>query len=277
MPFDRHNLPATRPVLISVPHAGRQYPDDRRALRLPLNRLTALEDRYADMLVDRAIAQGTPAIVARIPRLWIDLNRSESDMDLAMVGTGMSGRPPLSAKIRGGLGLIPRKIAASGEIWHLPLSHDDVRMRISQYHRPYHAEIAAALTSAKRRFGAALLLDVHSMPPLNDKNAPGIVIGDRFGAGAASWLTEAAVVFFQSQGLRVAINAPYPGGHIVGHHPCPAANVHALQVEVDRTLYLDANRDAPGPGLARMQTILTGLVNTLTEELLADGTAIAAQ
>lgn len=276
MPFDRYNLPPTRPVIVSIPHAGRLYPADHSALRLPLGRLAALEDRHADLLAATAIAEGCPAIVARMPRLWIDLNRPEGDLDPGMTGTGRIGAP-LSSKVRGGLGLIPRRVGSSGEIWRLPLVHDDVRRRIESVHRPYHAEIAAALTGARSRFGAALLLDLHSMPPIAQPDAPDIVIGDRFGASASPWLTEAAAAFLAGRGMSVAVNAPYPGGHIIAHHANPAANIHALQIEFDRRLYLDAKLESAGPGLRHMQTLLTGLVGALTDELLAGSAAIAAQ
>ncbi|HET9510030.1 MAG TPA: N-formylglutamate amidohydrolase, partial [Sphingomonas sp.] len=186
--FDRLGpaLPSS-PVVLSVPHAGRDYPDalvDR--LRVPLDHLRPLEDRHVDTLA-LAARKGEIAVVAQRPRAWIDLNRSERDRDPRIdLGAGRFGAPHLSSRVRGGLGLIPRRATAGTEIWVSAWSADEVAARILADHRPYHAAVAQALAAAHARFGVAVLLDLHSMPPLAGKEPARIVIGDRFGRTAAA-------------------------------------------------------------------------------------------
>lgn len=277
-PFDSVNAATPRgPVILSVPHAGRRYPDCQAMLRVPIAQLSSLEDRHADLLAANAIAEGATAIIARTPRLWIDLNRAEADLDPAMVAGTPRSPVPLSVKVRGGLGLVPRRLAGTGDIWRTPLARADLDARIATIHRPYHAALAAVLTAAHARFGAALLLDIHSMPPLRTPGAPEVVIGDRFGASAAPRLTAAAETVLAESGLRIAVNTPYAGGHIVAHHAKPASGFHAMQIEVDRALYLDRHLDGPGHGLARMQRTIARLVAALGEALLDDAQALAAE
>ncbi len=261
------------PILLSVPHAGRDYGAAMVAqLRVPLVSMRPLEDRYADRLIETATA--IPTIIARTPRLLIDLNRAPDDLDPDMIRGGY-GRLA-SAKARAGLGLIPTRLWGVGPLWRAPFDPADIAARLRDVHTPYHDAIARALDVARLRWGATLLVDLHSMPPINGDDGPDIVIGDRFGASASSQLTATAESLLKSMGFRVAINAPYAGGYIVSRHAKPHAGIHALQIEVDRRLYLDAALDQPGPGLARMQRTILNLVEALNEELTA-GIAQAAE
>ena len=276
--FHCSNLtPLTAPVLLSVPHGGRDYdPALLAALRVPASAIRPLEDRFADRLADGAVAASVPAIIATLPRLAIDLNRGPDDLDPDSVCGGARRGSPPSAKARGGLGLIPTRLAGVGPLWRKPFAVEDVAARLRDAHTPYHAVLAGALAEAKRRWGAALLIDLHSMPPLPGDDAPAIVIGDRFGNSASAQLTATAEALFKASGFRVAINAPYAGGYIVSRHARPHANIHALQIEIDRRLYLDPALDEPGPGLARMQRLVTTLVDSLRVELTG-GFAAAAE
>lgn len=272
--FDCYNLaPPARPVLLSVAHAGRDYPPSS-ALRIPPRNLTALEDRHADLLATRAIDDGTGALIARTPRLWIDLNRGEDEFDPAMTGDPPSA--PLPTRVRGGLGLIPRRIGVGGEIWRLPLARDDVTVRIEAVHRPFHATLAAALAMARSRFGTAVLIDLHSMPPLPGPDAPAVVLGDRFGSSCSPALSSLAEAVLGASGLRVAVNTPYAGGHIAQRHAAPAHGIHVMQLEIDRARYLDAALDGPGPGLTAMQGLVARLIDALCNEI-APAQAIAAE
>jgi N-formylglutamate amidohydrolase len=261
------------PVLVSVPHAGRDYdPAMIAQLRVPLVSIRPLEDRYADRLIETATA--IPTIIARTPRLMIDLNRAPDDLDPDMIRGGY-GRLA-SAKARAGLGLIPTRLWGVGPLWRAPFDPADIAARLRDVHTPYHDAIARALDVARLRWGSTLLVDLHSMPPINGNDGPDIVIGDRFGASASSQLTATAESLLKRMGFRVAVNAPYAGGYIVSRHAKPHAGIHALQIEVDRRLYLDAALDQPGPGLARMQRTILNLVEALNEELTA-GIAQAAE
>jgi N-formylglutamate amidohydrolase len=264
------------PVIISVPHAGRAYTDLSAQLRVPLHATFPLEDRHADRLVETAIARRIPAIVAHAPRLVIDLNRALDDLDPAMIRGNSGHRAPLSAKARGGLGLIPARLAGTGSLWRTLLDPADFDARMATIYRPYHAAIDDMLAVAHSRWNGAILLDIHSMPALEQDDAPDIVIGDRFGHTAASHITETASAFLTGAGFRVACNAPYAGGHIVSSHARPAANIHALQIEIDRRLYLDGSCNEVGAGLAAMQSVIVNLTHALSVEITGRS-AVAAE
>lgn len=271
---------ATLPVLISVPHAGRSYPASlTEQVRLGMPHLLPLEDRYADLMLDDAVAEGAQALVARVPRLWIDLNRDAREFDPAMIAGEMGVAPLASPKVRGGLGLIPRKVRA-GEIWRHKLPASELQLRIADIHRPYHAAIAGALSLMRQRFGVAVLLDLHSMPPVVDRSgegAPQIVIGDRFGRSAHGRFTARALAELEAAGYATSVNAPYAGGHILDRHGHPVSGIHAIQVEIDRRLYLDSALEQPGPGLAAVRRLIARLVQALADEAWAMPYAIAAE
>ncbi len=273
--------PLTSPVILSVPHAGRDYPVDLgQQLRGPLDQLIALEDRHADALIKTAVARGTSGIIARAPRLLIDLNRDERDVDPAMFGGPVPHENRISAKARGGLGLIPRRTATAGDIWRNRLTPAELDHRIASIHRPYHAKLSDMLAQAHAAFGVAILIDIHSMPPLPELNpgdAPDIVIGDLFGRSAHGSFTEIAAASARRQSLRVAINTPYPGNYILNRHSTPTRGIHALQIEVDRRLYLDETLQNLGAGLARMQGVIDVFVEALCAANGHFGYAIAAE
>jgi N-formylglutamate amidohydrolase len=263
------------PVILAVPHAGRDYPLAMRAnLRVPVERLLLLEDRHADSLA--LAARGDEwTIIAHRARAWIDLNRSEMERDPLLDHGARPGLAPASsAKVRNGLGLIPRRTSATGDIWARRLEIEDVEARIRHDHRPYHAAIGEALQAAHARFGVAVLLDVHSMPSLGRDGAQ-IVIGDRFGRSAAARISARIEAAARDAGLRVAANAPYPGGHTLDRHADLRRGVHAVQLEIDRSLYLDAAHDRVGPGFDATAGLLRDIIAALTDEALPQ--AIAAE
>jgi N-formylglutamate amidohydrolase len=269
------------PLIISVPHAGRHYPDAMQHLaRLTEARLRPLEDRYADVLATSAFAEGIQGIVANTARAWIDLNRSESECDPGFVDLPSGALPLVSAKVRGGLGLIPRRISSGGDIWHRRIGADDLSARIAQHHRPYHQTLGAMLDHARAKFGVAILLDIHSMPTVAETSeGPGaqIVIGDSFGRTAYDRFTGCAAAVAEQHGLRTAINHPYAGGHILQQHARPQRGVHAIQIEIDRSLYLDAGFDKPAAGLEKICQFIARLAFALIDEALEQPQAIAAE
>jgi N-formylglutamate amidohydrolase len=281
LPFTVFNaLPPSSPVILSVPHAGRIYPAAFAQLaRVPAERLRALEDRYADRLIGTAVRLGIPAIVQNVARAWIDLNRSEREFDPALIVGTLPVQPLGSAKVRGGLGVIPRRIASAGDIWRGALSAVHFEDRLNRYHRPYHAALAEMIDAAVARFGVAILIDVHSMPTLsgsrNTAAAPRIVVGDLFGRSAASRFAETAVESLSRSGQGVALNTPYAGGHILERHGRPDRDVHALQLEFDRTLYLDLSELSSG--LAALETTVLNVVSALENEALVTPLPLAAE
>lgn len=269
------------PVVLSVPHAGRAYSRELLASsRLPREALETLEDPLVDRLIWRALAGGAVGIVAHTPRAEIDLNRDEREMDPSMVLPPLPSRALLqSPRTRGGLGLVPSRIAGSGSIWLDRLPRSELARRVETVHRPYHQAIAAALEAARARFGIAVLLDCHSMPPRSAETTiqAGIILGDRFGASMASALVTAAAAAVSACGYRVGMNDPYAGGYVTQHHGRPAANVHALQLEIDRSFYLDRSLRAPGAGFDKVARMIATMVEALAEAALEPPVAIAAE
>lgn len=264
------------PILIAVPHGGRLYPGQLSALmrNAPAAGLR-LEDRLTD-LVGEAVAHDTGAslLVAHAPRAMIDLNRAPDDVDWDMVAGGAPESRRLAAgrRARSGLGLVPRRLPGLGELWKRRMTREDLAERLEQVHVPYHSALAAALETLRDRWGAALLVDLHSMPPLGSKRgadaAPDFVIGDRFGATCDSSLRAVACDHLAQTGRKVAHNRPYAGGYVLDRHAAPARGLHALQVEICRSLYLDAQLQEPGPGLADVTRLLSGLVRRLADEVM---------
>jgi N-formylglutamate amidohydrolase len=272
------------PVVLSVPHAGRDYGRHLlQAARLSQAVLETLEDRLVDRLIWRATAAGMTAFVARAPRLEIDLNREEREIDPALIAPPLpTGSLVQSARTRGGLGLIPSRITGAGPIWRERIPRIELQRRIERIHQPYHAALEAALAAARARFGEAVLLDCHSMPPRQRPDHDGsrtatIVFGDRHGTTISADLLDAATAASRALGYRTACNAPYAGGYIVARHGRPQRGVHALQIEIDRSAYLDADLRTPGPGFEGMARLIAGVAQAIEQRLLAGQDALAAE
>jgi N-formylglutamate amidohydrolase len=267
IPFAWHGpADSAYPVLVSVPHAGRNYPAAiTQQSRLPVDRLRVLEDRYADLLAAGVIKAGFRSIIATAPRAWIDLNRADDDFDPSVIAAGTTRLPRPSRKTAAGLGIIPHRIGNGGDIWRRTISETEFAARLDHVYHPYHAAIAAELDRIVAQFGIAILIDLHSMPPLSTRHGEhaDLVIGDAFGRSADSWLSDMAMMTAERFALKAKRNAPYAGGHSITHHGRPAHNVHAIQIEVCRSLYLDHQRIEPGPGLPRMQQVVCDLIHAI--------------
>ncbi|SHN57939.1 N-formylglutamate amidohydrolase [Erythrobacter sanguineus] len=278
------------PVLVAVPHAGRAYPPHVLArMRDPHGAQLRLEDRLVDRL-GHAIAQATGAalLVAHAPRAVLDLNRAEDDIDWDMVEGGRPEDLGLrqvagqggNHRARSGLGLVPRRLPGSGEIWRGRLGRTELDARIAGIHRAYHEFVGAELSRIRAGWGAALLIDLHSMPPLRaaegEEQAPQIVLGDRFGVSCHHGLMGRALLHLEAQGCPAAQNRPYSGGYVLDRHGAPERGIHALQVEVCRATYLDRRLAEPGEGMDAMATLLGSLVRVIGAEtaLLGGGEAV---
>lgn len=264
---------APAPVLLSVPHAGRCYTPELIAwARVPEPTLWRLEDRYADLLIEDLVARGFPALVAQVPRAVIDLNRDPRDIDVKLVGAVPRGQPLIqSVKQRGGLGLFPRSLPRCGDLWRGVISWEEAHSRITLAHEPYHATLEQETELLRHSHGEVLLVDVHSMPPLppfaSGLSRADVVIGDRFGTSASRTLVELACSVIAAHGYVAALNHPYPGSYLIERHGKPESGRHALQIEISRDLYLDDQMESPGPGLGRVRTMVTQLVEELGREL----------
>jgi N-formylglutamate amidohydrolase len=260
------------PVLLSVPHSGRDYPEWLTGLAGGgREALAPLEDPLVDRLVWRALGRGAGAVIALAPRAAVDCNRAEEDVDPSVVD-GIRPRR-LSARARGGLGIVPGRTQQHGYLWRRAISAVELEARLDAAHRPYHGAIERQLDTLVARFGCALLLDCHSMPP-PPRGVPSLVVGDCHGRSAAPWLSTAAVRIARGAGLDAGLNDPFAGGHVVERHGRPARGVHALQLEFDRRLYLDARLREPGEGFDRIACLIEALAVGLGE-LLLDRTQLA--
>ena len=261
------------PVLLSVPHSGRDYPgwlvDGARRGRRSLE---ALEDPLVDRLVWRALGRGTGAVIARAPRAAVDCNRAEDEIDPAIV-TGTRGART-TPRARGGLGIVPSRTAADGHLWRQPIDRAELEQRLQAAYRPYHSAIEEQLRLLSDRFGCAILLDCHSMPAT--KSAPAVVFGDRFGRSAAPWVMAEAMAVAAGHGFDASANDPFAGGHILDRHGSPQSGIHALQVEIDRRAYLDSDSQ-PRAGFGRVAALFEALAERLGAALLDRRLAPAAE
>lgn len=260
------NRPAAGgPVIVSIPHAGRIYPPEiLAAARVGRADLERLEDGWCDRIADGACDAGATVIQALWARAVADCNRGESQMAPGEVAPSL--RPGFSApgrKERAGLGVVPTRLADCGPLWRRPIDRAALHWRLESFHRPYHAALSEELAIARDRFGHAILIDLHSMPPI-PAGQPGhgarIVVGDRFGATAGGWLVDLVAAFAERLDVPVTRNQPYAGGHIVRAHGQPGRGVHAVQIEVDRSLYLDPDRSPDAGRLASLSRWFASLV-----------------
>jgi len=263
------------PVLLSVPHSGRDYPQwliematgGRKAL-------SSLEDPLVDRLAWRARGRGVGAVIARAPRAAVDCNRAEDEVDPAVVEGRRRDR--LTARARGGLGIVPGRTPHHGFLWRRAIGPAQLEQRLDQAHRPYHQALADQLERLVARFGCALLLDCHSMPP-PPAGIPPIVFGDCRGRSAEPWVGAEAMQIARDCGFEAGLNDPFAGGHVTERHSDPGRAVHALQIEIDRRAYLDPSLREPGPGFDRMATFMEILAARLGDTLLSRRFATAAE
>ena len=264
------------PVLIAVPHGGREYTDDvRNRMRRPEYAMLRLEDRMVDRLAEMVAERtGAGLLIAKAPRAMIDLNRSVDDVDWSMIAEGASEKvrhSQANRRARSGLGLIPRRLPGLGEIWNSRIDRAELDRRIEEVHRPYHRALGEELEAIRDRWGAALLLDFHSMPPLPRRHAgepsAEFVIGDRFGASCDAMLSARILSYFGSRDRPVAHNRPYAGGYVLERHAAPARGIHAIQVEICRSTYLDGQFDNVSPRLPAMVRLISGMVRTLAYDV----------
>ncbi|RZM11926.1 MAG: hypothetical protein EOP68_02455 [Sphingomonas sp.] len=206
-------------------------------------------------------------LVQRRARAWIDLNRAEDERD-PKVDTGARPGAPTTPKLRSGLGLVPARVSGAGALWRNRFAGAAIDDRIAADHRPYHARLALLLARARAAFGTAVLLDLHSMPTLG-AGRPRVVLGDRFGTSAGGrFVARAEAAVAAAARMPAALNAPYAGGHVVHRHGDPRRGVHAIQLELDRTLYLDASLDGLGEGAAATAAIVRAVIDALADEAL---------
>ena len=266
-------------LVFASPHSGRIYPPGLMAAScLDAESIRQSEDAHVDGLISGAPAHGVTVITARLARAWIDVNREPWELDPAMFEDELpSYAKGRTARVAAGLGSIARIVSDGQEIYHRKLTFAEALARVEAVHRPYHAALAELVASARQARGAAVLVDWHSMPSAAARHAAGahganghgdgtgcdVVLGDRFGGACAPAVARLAEQCFRDLGYIVARNAPYAGGYTTEHYGRPLRKVHALQVEINRALYMDERTLAPTTGFGSLKADLESVFATL--------------
>lgn len=271
-PFElRRPASASCPVVFASPHSGRLYPADMMdASSLDARAIRRSEDAHVDELIADAPAAGVAVLSAAYARAYVDVNREPYELDPAMFSDELpafaQGR---SARVAAGLGSIARVVGEGQEIYSRKLTFAEARARIEAVHRPYHDALAHLLNETRDRCGAVILVDWHSMPSAaasptgKSRRGPDVVLGDRYGAACSPLVTGLVERELEAMGYLVERNRPYAGGWTTEHYGAPARRAHALQIEINRALYLNEATLQPHDGFSRLRRDLGRLTRTL--------------
>ena len=259
----------TSAVVFASPHSGREYPDtflqnsvlDRHVIR-------SSEDAFVDQLFDCVPEFGAPLLSATAPRAFVDMNRSCDELDPALIyGVKALGSNP---RVASGLGVVPRVVANGRSIYRGKISRDEADARIADHWLPYHTQLQSLLDEAHTEFGESILVDCHSMPhealdsiAKSGARRPDVVLGDRFGAAAHDEIVDRIESAFAGAGLHVIRNVPFAGAYITQHYGRPSRQRHAIQVEIDRSIYMDEARIVPNANFGAFRNLLRGVVSEI--------------
>ncbi len=270
----------TLPFVFNTPHSGRHYPASFLAeSRLDQHALRRSEDCFVDLLFAEAPNRGAPLLKAHFPRAYLDANREPYELDPRM----FEGRLPSfantrSVRVAGGLGSIPRIVGDGQEIYRGPLQVAEAFRRIDSLYRPYHRALRSLMQQTQRQFAEAILFDCHSMPSVSlgpdNGQRPDIVLGDRYGTSCAAHLIDITQQAFENCGYSVARNRPYAGGFITEHYGHPVSGNHAIQIELNRALYMDEETLQPTAGFPALKDDLTAIIEAIASALSASIRAI---
>ena len=262
----------TLPFVFASPHSGAYYPADFVAdAGLDSLALRRSEDSFVDALFGAAPRRGAPLLRALYPRVYLDPNREPYELDPEMFSDALPDYVNTnSARVSVGLGTVARVVANGANIYKRKLTFAEARRRIEHIYVPYHAALKRLLADTEAAFGCAVLVDCHSMPstggPLDhDSGRPRgeLVLGDRFGTSCAPAIVDVAEGVLSGMGYRVTRNDPYAGGFVTQHYGRPGNGVHTLQIEINRSLYMDEKRIRPAAGMARLRRDLDTLIGAL--------------
>lgn len=235
-------------VIFASPHSGDFYPDwFLNETSLPINTLRSSEDAFVNRLIETATDFGAVTLTAHIPRSVIDLNRGAEEIDPLVV----RGCPPhpLNQRTLAGLGVIPRVVSQGRQIHNKPVERAEADRRINAYWRPYHRALSTLIAQAQAEFGQAILIDMHSMPhdAINHLHGvrPDVVLGNRHGLSASARVLDAVASAIEDQGFKVRRNSPFSGAYICYAYGRPGKNIHVVQVELDRALYMHESTITP--------------------------------
>lgn len=261
----------TTSVVFASPHSGRDYAWSflRRSV-LDERAIRSSEDAFVDMLFESATEFGAPLLTCTAPRAFIDVNRSLDELDPALIeGVGKVAHNP---RVASGLGVVPRVVANGRAIYRGKMPLKEARARIDDYWHPYHDTLTQLLDESRALYGEAILIDCHSMPreaietiSTSKGSLPEIVIGDRFGAAADGDIVEMVEAAFQRAGLKTARNAPFAGAYITQHYGRPSRGQHVLQIEIDRSLYMNETMIRPNGNFKAFQTLMREVISEIVE------------
>ncbi len=264
----------TVPLVFASPHSGRDYPEEFLAQsRLDPLTLRCSEDAFVDELFDHVPDLGAPLISARFPRVYVDANREPNELDPDMFADALPiGATTRSPRVAAGLGAIARVVSDGQEIYDGPLRYAEARQRIEQCYVPYHRALRGLIENTARRFGTCLVVDCHSMPSRNSSGQTGnagpnvdLVLGDCWGSACHGSITDRVESAVLEQGFSVQRNAPYAGGFTTRHYGRPSLGVHAIQLEIDRALYLDEAALVRLPAFDEVRRKLSAIALALTD------------
>ena len=253
-------------TVFASPHSGRDYPSHLlHKSVLDAHAIRSSEDAFVDDLFDCAPQFGASFLKAGAPRAYVDLNRSRDELDPALIeGVRKSGHNP---RVASGLGVIPRVVANGRAIYRGKISRAEADERLDRYWSPYHEMLQKLLDQAHRRHGQSILIDCHSMPheamdgvARGGMRRPDVVLGDRFGAAASGAYVDQIEASFVSAGFVVTRNAPFAGAYITQAYGRPSRGQHAIQVEIDRSLYMDEARIEPNADFDAVRAALRRVV-----------------
>lgn len=258
-------------VIFASPHSGRDYSAaflsqaslDERAIR-------SSEDAFIDDLFRPVTGHGAPLLAARAPRAYVDLNRAAEELDPALIeGVRRAAHNP---RIASGLGVIPRVVANGRAIYRGKIPLAEAQGRIATVWRPYHAALQSLIDESHAIFGEAILIDCHSMPheALECVGPPGsarpdVVLGDRFGAAASPAVVDRIEAAFAAAGLKVVRNMPFAGAYVAQAYGRPARRQHAVQIEIDRALYMDERRVEPNRNFDAFRLLMADVAARIAE------------
>ena len=254
-------------VVFASPHSGRDYSwSFLRTTILDEHAIRSSEDAFVDQLFECAPQYGAPFIKAGAPRAYVDLNRSSDELDPALIeGVRRHGHNP---RVASGLGVIPRVVANGRAIYRGKMTRSEADRRIQTYWHPYHEKLQELLDFAYRRHGQAVLIDCHSMPheamngvARSGMRRPDIVLGDRFGAAASGEVVDRVEAAFAAAGFAVTRNTPFAGAYITQAYGRPSRGQHAVQIEIDRSLYMNEVLIRPNGDFEAVQAALQQVVS----------------
>lgn len=266
-----HPVRRTTGVVFASPHSGRDYPRSfLRRTTLNERSIRSSEDAFVDQLFDSAPLYGAPLIVAGAPRAFVDLNRSAEELDPALIdGVPKAGHNP---RVASGLGVIPRVVANGQAIYPGKIPLAEAQRRIDCYWHPYHEALKGQLDQAHLMFGQSILIDCHSMPheamdsiARSGLRRPEVVLGDRFGAAADEGIVDRVEAVFADAGLVVARNTPFAGAYMTQHYGRPGRGRHAVQIEIDRALYMNEQMIRPNGNFTSFKHLLEVVIAEISE------------